>query len=589
EELDGSLEQFTNLIRANYGDALILLEEQVEIGGIPAVKMKFSQSIDGVHFTYVNYLLKNGDFFYQILGWGMTSDFPEVAADIDGIAGSFVIARERLPRSRRRNSIKDDYGHDWRITDNVYFNASFGFRLDPAAGLRLMGREELLGVNGDADAGFSSDSPTTYHIYLIEKSSAKEVVNSQIANWENEMGLSPDAAETTSVICSGQNAEQRIYRDVIFEGFAVDYSWTYFFRQGVLYRLLSWWPADERSEAATVLEDSLNQFSWLNQDERDELQKQMSSLDANNAVGLDYSHRNGVFRDFTGGYTYTMPSGFWKALTGDTLLAENPDARLAIEHFGEGIYVQLIPEQGLELTADEYHQALLANLDAGEEVTTREIKVGDQNIKVSSFDENVGDVVITYRMASVIRDQRYVKILIYALKDNESQLSKRFPEIVGGLNFPDAVPQVVEWGPGDIKDQRLGFQLSYNSGWEVNSESIPSLESAANMLIVTHRNGAYMAMAICAPLTSFAEDMMIDGLMRESEIIKVDPATRVESDTTLDGRPARRVSFAGLINGTKARAVVWITRRGNTAYMLLAVGEDGVDLESRKQRFSLLD
>jgi hypothetical protein len=587
EEIDASLDNYVNLIKSSYGDALIISQESLEIDGKPAVKIIFRLAVDGVEFTYVNYVVKNGRFFFQLTGGVMTRNFLEKEDDVAVIAKSFTYAEDRLPRVRIQNSIEDDYGHDWMIADNVYSNASFGFRLVPATGLRLLGGDELTAMNGQA--GVASGNPTTYHIYLIERTTGNEVAEIMIAAWETEVGADSNDVETVSVDWSGHDAQQRFYLDLLVDGVAFDFAWTYFNRDGVLYRCMSWWPASQREQAAPVLKNSLGQFTWLAEDEQKSLQLQMSKLDTNNAVGIDFSQRNGVFRDFAGGYTYTLPKSLWKAVTGDTVLAEYPEARLAIENIADGVYMQIIPERDIDLSAEEYHRALLGNIEVADDVRIQDIMPDNLAMKLSGFDMTANGLVLSYRLATAMRGNRYVQMLMWSLKDNETQLDTHVSEIIKGLSLPEVAPQVTERGTRDIKDHRLGFQLSFKPGGRVISQPVPSRESIAGALVVRREDNTILAMGICASLTSFAEDLLIDGLMRNSDLIKIDPLTRVDSVSTLDGRPARRVTFQGIINGEQAEAVIWITRRGNTVYVLIALGKESLELEVHKRDFSLLE
>ena len=587
EELEGSLDTYVHLIASNYGEDAVLGKESLEIDGRPAVKMTFKQTINGIEFRYVNCLLKKNDFAFQLVGWATASQFASVERDLEAIATSFAFAKDRQPRARSRVGIEDDYGFDWIIKDNVYSNASFGFRLIPANGMRLMGRDELMQINNAADAGLVSSQPATYHMYLVEKTK-DDLIGKLISDWEKEMGVDSSGVQEAAVEFAGQDARQRVYHDIEIEGILFDWTWTYFLRDGVLYRYISWWPSSDRKDALPVFEKSLNQLSWLNGDQQRSLQQELSLLDANNAVGADYSLRNGVFRDFAGGYTYTLPSGLWKANAGDAALTENPECRLDIGKSDEGIYLQLIPEKDLDMSAEEYHRAILANFEVAADTPIEEAKSGTLDLKLSSFDTEHDGISLTWRLASAVRDNRYVQLLAWAVKDNESQLNHRLSELLQGLSLPENSPQAVKRTSHAIQDYRLGYQMSYKPDWKAEPTAHPSLGPIASMISVEHPRGAVIGMGVCTPMTDFTEDMMIDGMLRNSAI-KLDPTTRVDSESTLAGLPARCVRFKGMAGRQSAQAAIWIARRGNTAYLLLALGEEGLDMEKYKQYFSLLD
>ena len=108
-----------------------------------------------------------------------------------------------------------------------------------------------------------------------------------------------------------------------------------------------------------------------------------------------------------------------------------------------------------------------------------------------------------------------------------------------------------------------------------------------SLIAVSHPDGAVIGMGLCTSMTDFTEDMMIDGMLRSSAV-KLDPTTRKDSKSTLAGLPARCVRFKGMMDGRSAQAIIWLTRRGNTIYLLLALGKENLDMESYKEYFSLI-
>ncbi len=111
---------------------------------------------------------------------------------------------------------------------------------------------------------------------------------------------------------------------------------TTFFRNSTFFRVQSWWPSSEAEDAAPQLAESYGHLEWLNDREQCQLAAELVDYDADNAVGADYSYRNGVFRDFLYGYTLKTPSGLWQALTGDTVSTLDPDSRLILSHPADG-------------------------------------------------------------------------------------------------------------------------------------------------------------------------------------------------------------------------------------------------------------
>ena len=80
----------------------------------------------------------------------------------------------------------------------------------------------------------------------------------------------------------------------------------------------------------------------------------------------------------------------------------------------------------------------------------------------------------------------------------------------------------------------------------------------------------------------------IDSLRTNDRAAK-SSSSRKDSKSTLAGLPARCVRFNGMVDGQSAQAVIWLARRGNTVYLLLALGKENLDMGDYKKYFPLID
>jgi len=567
-----------------------LKRQSVEVDDRLGVAITLKVTIEGVDFTYRCLLIQNGNFYYQILGWTMSRHFPGVEADLVAVGESITFAEDRDPQIRASLGAEDDHGVDWIITDNVYSNVSFGFRLRPRGDFRLSERQELQQMGPDASAGIVGNYPTFYQVYVIEfagEQNQEQFAENVLLWMEQEFDLLGVSSTTSTLTLAGVEAQQRIYENANLGGLAYDISQTYFFRDSYFFRIQSWWPSAEAEAARTRLLQSYELLEWLSDQERTELLAEFTEFDANNAVGFEYSLRHNVFRDFQYGFTMTIPPGLWEVETGDTAQLINPDARLIALLSSEGIQFLIIPEL-LRIDHSEYHEILRQSMDVPAEVVTEPLQHHDLELLVSAFDSMEGAFSISYRLVTAVRGRKHIQLLVWSQMANKNTLDEWLPKIIEGFEMPVSSPQIIERKGRVIKDHRLGFQMTYTDGWSHEVTPIPGLEALSNMIVLSTPEKECLALAVYVPLGGFDENLIIDAMMANM-MFGIDPSTRREEASTLAGLPARQISFDS--QEEDISFTVWIAVRGNTAYFLLIQGKTGElgSLDTYKEFFSLLD
>ncbi len=554
----------------------------VQVDGCPGIVVKRSATVQGMDFTYRIQFVKREDFFYQMMAWTMVDKYAQVEPDFVAIANSLSFVRDRQPQVPDTADSQDDEGVDWRIADNVYSNASFGFQLTPTEGFRLTGHNELTTMNPDASAGIVCSKPTFYQVYIVEPVGDVErdaFTQFAIAQVEQELGINDQDAKVSDVRVGGIDARQYSYQKADLGGAEFDVCETIFYRDALFFRIQSWWPSAEAEQSSLRLPESYAHLQWLDETQRAELAASLAQSDVNNAVGPQYGYRQGVFRDFEFGYTLKTPPGLWQAITGDALQQQTPDARLQLTMLSEGVQVAVIPET-LDMNHAEYHAVLRQGLDVADEVPTRTERRGDMNLLVSAFPKTIDDTDFCFRLVTAVRGQRHVQLLVSALQSNERYVDQRLPEIIAGFDFPQTPPTMIETRGATILDHRLGFQVTSPSGGSFENFTPPQIQAIGTMFMMGKPNGAFVVMAICAPL-GFDEELAVDALIQNSQI-NVDPNSRVESESTLAGLPAKQVVMSGQQGRDKAFVKMWMAKRAHTMYLMLALGKEG----SREQRES---
>ena len=80
----------------------------------------------------------------------------------------------------------------------------------------------------------------------------------------------------------------------------------------------------------------------------------------------------------------------------------------------------------------------------------------------------------------------------------------------------------------------------------------------------------------------FDEDLAVDSLMQNAEI-KIASGTRLETDSTLAGLPAKRVVMSGQLRGQPAFAKMWMAKRAHTTFLMLVMGKENSALHQRSE------
>lgn len=583
---DISLEQYIDLITSSgpLSTAKDLKTESIEIDGFPAIETQRQATIEGIDFTYHIVIVKRGDFFYQLIGWSLTNAFHLCESDLRSIANSISFVRDREPQVRSRIFVENDQSFDWKISEGIYSNAAFRFRLTPTENLSMMGQLELTIINEDATAGVANVNDDFHQIYLVEpkgdmdEDKFLEIIYTGISE---QMEGKP-IPEPTTVNCGGVTAKQFLFQRVETEGAFFDFTFTLFFHDGFFYRIQSWWPSDTTGLSTDLQKESLTMFEWISDQEVEQLETELASVDSNNAVGLEFCMRNGLFQDFEYGYSLRLPDGIWQVSTGDSSTFRSEDSRAIFNEARDGVQITLVPEQ-LDITHAKYHNILSQNLGIPDSNAARTVKHPDGDILVSAHNELTNGTPISYRLVTAQRGQRCVQLLMTCLQSLEANLDRRLPEIIEGFSFPEHSIQKVQGGGQVLIDNRLGYKLAVPNAWAQKPTASKEFESVGSLVVYANNEAGFGVVAICLD-SEIDEEILIDAMAKNSGIT-FDPRTRKESTSTLGSVPAKLVQMSGRINRESVFIKIWIGNRGNTQYVFFVHGESGSKHETNAEDY----
>ncbi len=197
---------------------------------------------------------------------------------------------------------------------------------------------------------------------------------------------------------------------------------------------------------------------------------------------------------------------------------------------------------------------------------------------MSAYSQTGNQLDFSYRLATAVRDRRCVQLLLSALQSNERYLDECLPQVIAGFELHQTPPPMTEKRGTVNVDHRLGFRVTSPGGWQFKDATPPQLLPLGTICIAAGQDGACAVTAICSP-SGVDEELALDAMMQHSRF-KTDPGSRVESQSTLAGLPARQISMSGRQGHDRMSFKVWMAKRANTTFCVQVFTKQG----SRRQR-----
>jgi TIR domain len=572
--INGKLQTLALTNRTEFGP------KSIELAGQPAAQAIVSGKLQGtVEVTYMVNVVKKGSWFFQLTGWAPGPELGAAEEEMKALANSLVFLADRDPKFRPQ-IVKpvEQYGVDWRITDGEYENVSFDYRLTAGPGWRYAPTIERMQIAPQSDVSILFQQPWVSQSIFAETVgpvSAESLWELFRRQFEDLIGLG-QPNETSSIDSGDLNGRQAIYFDADSSGVKFDYAYALLNSSDgkTLFHVHTRWQSADRAAALEKLTDSQKFLSRLSRHESAVLKQELLKGDADNAVGLSYSLRGGVFQDFEHGVVFRRPGdGLWKMLVGPEAKASFPAAVLYAQCPQLGIGVVVIPENIPGISHEEYHQILNRNLTNPSE--TRTETIGDLEFMISQADQQLGSLAFTTCLVTTVKDERHVQLLIHGPQDNMRDIQVRLPSIVKCLSLPDVRPVATVVEKTHVRDYRLGFEFSTElPGYELEVLALPfGIETYGSGAALSDESGACAVMAMCIP--DMDEKFIREALVEHSGISEFNLQDQMVKPDSLAGLPAQRLDCVGRIKQRDVAFTVCTLRRGQTMYALIAIRERG--------------
>jgi len=597
---DTSLAQYEANIADNFAalDSTVIKREERTLQKHPAIYCRIDAKISGVDFKYINIIVKRDGFFYQVNCWTQSMKFAAAEAEFHQLWTSLQFGA-RKPEARTPPPTADQTGDSWQIAGNVFssmYAASAGLRLTPPEGLDLVVGDELETIAPQALVALTSDSGMLqfYSLQATDGTADDMALKNPHQLTIENLGLADKKFETTDVKVGGIAASQRMYRDVPLDGGVFHVAMTHFVREGDLFVIDTLIPAGDQN-GMKQLAATRTALQWLTAAEQSRLTAAILKADTNNAVGLDFSYRNNVFRDYQSGYQLELPSGLWQVLAGDNAREDGLDfaddkCRLFAHSVADRVTVEVYAGQ-LKATAQQYHLQARAAMLIDKDTPVKPVTASAQVLLQSSGETESDGVVQCFRLVTASQGDTHVQLVVSTWKSNEAKLDPLLKKIVQSFKLKSDEVTKVTRSPRSLIDTRMGYRLDFEPAWNVHTAAIPGSEPVSSLTAIHKRDIELVAMAIC----------MKGGLPNELAVESI--ANKASVDGAISSRSQRETVFAGLpaseltlqvkknplSRGTAYKG--WIVNRGNTTYIFMITYRNGQHASTKpfEKMFSLID
>ncbi|MDB4265381.1 hypothetical protein N9891_01385 [bacterium] len=447
--------------------------------------------VSGMEMTYLIRTFIREGYGYQVLGFhdsraggsALIEDFFDAFELLDGEITNppvpiveFAQSVGGIIRDNEFRSVVGDLkigaSGDWQPVHGVALST-----MDPAAiaGLQDAGRAIYLTVIPEPRTGLSEDN---YR---------KIILNQHLA----EQGLDELALQTpVSFKMGGEDLSFDRFQTKL--GVDVQYYIATFFKRNVHQQIAIWQVMQEGQEEDLYypqIQEALNGFSWLNEEEKLELKRELaSSLDPEFFVEAESSSLGGTYRSFDDGFKWIKGPGVWKTSFSDEVRAIDPSLILVAEDLESGISFEVYRYPKGDWDADSLHAASLEGVDEASIIESGPLLLGDAKFTHSRLALEHEGLPFRQDVITGLHQKFAYCIMMNHFGEPEPFEEKRYGEIFASLTFskPEAKSS---WDGSTYRDLRMGFEISFPPGaWKMKQDAIPRVSSIGSSLEFSSRN-----------------------------------------------------------------------------------------------------
>jgi hypothetical protein len=376
----------------------------------------------------------------------------------------------------------------------------------------------------------------------------------------------------------------RYVRDI---GFDIELLQGLLRRDATVYNFVAWHPVSVGSPGREAIARGLAGVRLLDDDASRSLAAELrSSATAETAVGPAYGMRGGCYRNFSVGFTFVKPPGYWRVRAGEEARLVNESADLSIEDPESGLFALVILDPEVEMEEEDYHRSVVLSVWDEEPPAPGSMKEivevqGAALARSTAAAVGYDGLAPWYRVTSLIHRGTGIQVHAFGHLANRVLLEGASEALLAGLAFPAERPVATRRSSAAYEDRRLGFRFNtQGTGWRLRDETPDRLAATQAMVLGSGRDATLLVMGMHLEAEVLDEGFYVDIVRAAIGHALEEPTVSAPSVGTFDGHWAMRFEVSAL--DFQGRAL--IVRRGRLVYFLYHGGADEEDADPELER-----
>lgn len=483
-----------------------------------AVVYSAEGSLNGTPFLYQNTVFLHQGFAYQVLCWGMQTQFnPELANEF---RKSFSLLKGDVIGRSSLTVVPDHFGVGYRVQDNKLQSVVSKMVVTPSNDWLLLTGDELWKTHPHAEFGLKHVKEELYLVVVpeeIDDLSVDLYTELNVYNLEKILG-NLGSHKRSLIRFPGKIAG----RDLEFTHYSLErgnlpMQWFLgvFSEGGKAYQILGWSLGEEFESIFKKIQSAGQFINFLSDNEVIALQKELQKRHyLRDDVGINWSFRNGHYKDFDYYFSWKQSKANWLLKAGKAAYAENEDSRISCRELVSNLRMQVIPEKACCTGLEEFHKNVSRTL-LGDSVEAIEI-ILDEHDALESNGLVQDDLYSNqFKIVSTIRNGNAYQIVFWGLPGIMQKNRELIQEALAGFEFPKTL-KIQEKTPASFLDHRMGYSLKIPGEWEVTENTPRHIQDFGSGVMFSNANQNIQVMAFNSRKIGQNVDFFISNLIQSS-------------------------------------------------------------------------
>ena len=514
--------------------------------GRPAVGYSGQGTNNGLAVRFRNTVFRNGDFLFQVSCFGLSGNFPD--SGCRPFERSLKVLEGEVTGATEAVTLADTSGPGWRLTEGVYESSSHRLKVQPKERWKVAVGDSLSQMNPDAAVGLVHIAPEAYIAVIPER--VPEVAQGRYleqarADFGADLGLIKSdrrlqveiAGRPLALALAGTDGQPEI-----------DFWHGTFTEDDRAYQVFGWYLRGLEEQALPALEQGFGSIELLAGQQLARLEKELASDSTQrsiweSATGPSFSLRNGVYRDFAGGFELRKPTGNWTLIAGDAAHQQTA-TELVMRNDDLGLTGLIWTEPASGQTARQLLEQTVLGF-SNELPPISELSVEGATAVATMVPSGDPASIARYLVAAVAGETAVVMEWL-GYPAHLEQAQRHVLRAVAGLRFPREMATTHHDETG-YSDFRLGYRVASPEGWRFVDTTPDQIRPLGSVVSWSKGDRVILVMALLGAAAG-------EGTSRIDQIVQMQvkrnladevPAEPVRRELRLSDRPATHMTWTG--------------------------------------------